>query len=707
MISAAANRPFLSTNAARWQPTSASEILILNAVVALAYFATGLAGLQLAFVGDVVTLFWPPSGIAFAALWLGGRRMIWGVIAGAFAVNALQMQQLPLAALVAIGNSLPALVATTVLRDQIEQRVRNGHEPGELWRVLWFILIAALGTTIISATIGTLAVAAGQPDPSATSSAWLVWWMGDAMGVLIIGTPILLWERYLLKAPLWRDVFDGIAFALAGLGIIAGLLLIDNPIWAVELCKLFTLLLSLWAGARFGLPGPAAITLLMAIGGVSVTLLDAGPFKRDSFYDSFALLHSYLFAEAIAGMLLAAALADLRRTVKAERVARSAAEDAAKQRIRLLTMISHDVRTPLAGMMGVLQQFRREAASPEQEHLSGLGLRAGQVLTTLVSDILDVARVDAGRITLAPAPFSPAQSIADIVRIASAEAHAKGITLDGSGLESLPPWLLGDRARFEQVIGNLVTNAVNYTNAGSVRVTVGWHQHAARPLIVEVQDTGPGIPTDRISDLFDAFVLGPDTEKRSSGLGLGLHICRQLTHLMQGTITYNAPAAGGSLFRIELPLATCDAPGPELGQRSEPALNILLVEDDPIASVVTESLLASHGHRVTAVGTTAQALETMAISDHDVVLLDIGLDGEREGGLRAVSRMRDLAIGETRPQLVALTANAASEDHARFLRSGLDAVLIKPLSLETGLAAQIEAARLASGAGDTKRLKGS
>jgi signal transduction histidine kinase len=699
MMVGVATKPFLWVANDRLRPAPLSETLTLNVAVAIAYFLTGLAGLQLAFVGGVVTLFWPPSGIAFAALWLGGYRMIWGVMAGALAVNAVQMGQLPFAAVVALGNSLPALVAMMVLRAQIRQRTSEGEAPGELGRILSFILVAALGSTTISATIGTLAVVASDPAVGPWSSAWLVWWMGDAMGVLIIGTPILLWDRYLAKAPALRDVFDAVAFGLAGLGIIAGLLLIENPIWAVELCKLFTLLLSLWAGARFGLAGPAAITLLMAVGGVTVTLLEAGPFKRDSFYDSFALLHSYLFAEAVAGMLLAAALADLRRTVRAERVARSVAENAAKERIRLLTMISHDVRTPLAGMMGVLQQFRRQASSPEQVLLSGLGLRAGQVLTTLVSDILDVARVDAGRIVLVPAPFNPAQSLADIIAIAEPDASAKGIALQVGGLDTLPPLLMGDRARFEQVMGNLITNAVNYTPKGSVTVTAGWHREYPRPFIIEVQDTGPGIQPHRVPDLFDAFVLGPDEEGRSSGLGLGLHICRQLTELMNGTIGYRAPAAGGSLFRVELPLDACSAPAPEAAVVTDPPQRILLVEDDPIALAVTVSLLRSHRHFVTAVADTQGALKALAAASYDLVLLDIGIDGLREGGLSTVCRIREAHAEEARPLLVALTANAAVEDHIRFRNSGFDAILVKPLSLDCSLGEQLAAA----GLGPTKQ----
>lgn len=691
-------QPFLAVRPLAAQPPRLSETLLLNLVVGLAYFATGMAGLKLAFVGDVVTLFWPPSGIAFAALWIGGRRLLWGVIAGAFAVNVIQMAQWPFAALVALGNSLPALVATMLLRSRIGQRTRNGEDPGELWRVLWFIMLAALGSTTLSATVGTLAVAAAEPGTGPVSSAWLVWWMGDAMGVLIVAPPILLWDRYLTKRPRLQDVADAAAFGLAGIGIIAGLLLIRNPVWAVELCKLFTLLLSLWAGARFGLTGPAAITLLMAAGGVGVTLLGVGPFKRDSFYDSFALLHSYLFAEAIAGMLLAAALADLRRTVRAEKVARDAAERAASDRVRLLTMISHDVRTPLAGMMGVLQQFERAPLDAEQQRLSALGLRAGRVLTTLVTDILDVARADAGRIVLNPAPFSPAQSIADVIEIVTETATNKGIALSVSGLHRLPDRIIGDRARFEQLLGNLVTNGINYTPAGSVRIAAGWHQGAAMPLVVEISDTGPGIPPEMVGSLFDAFVLAPKPGNRSAGLGLGLHICRKLVELMGGIITYRAPPGGGSLFRIELPLTPAPGSGSITSAMPDPPRRILLVEDDPIAAAVTQSLLKSHGHEVSCATNVDGTIDALAEANHDLVLIDISIDGDREGGLVAVRRIRALDGPASLTRLVALTAHAAADDHARYLAAGLDAVLVKPLVLEGGLAATLASAATAGSA---------
>lgn len=686
--------PFLDVTSARNTPRGWRWTISVNLIVAAVYAATGFAGLKLAFVGQAVTLFWPPSGIAFAALFLGGMRLLPGVWLGAFLVNIPAMGTAPLALMVAISNMVPGIVATLLLR----RWIGTDREPGELRRVLWFILVAALGTTMLSATFGTLAVLASGSDDLSVQSTWLVWWMGDAMGVLIVAPPILLWRRIVTTRFEWRDLFDAVAFAIAGFSIIAGLMLIDNPIWAVELCKLCTLLLSLWTGIRFGLNGPAAMTLLMALGGVGVTLAHAGPFARGDFYDSFALLHSYLFAEAVAGMLLAAALADLKRTALAEAVARQQAEAAGENRVRLLTMISHDVRTPLGGIMSVFQALERSPLDPDQARLVQLGRRAGRTLTALVTDILDVARADAGRITLQPATFPIAQCIADVVDINRDAAQARALNITLSGVETLPAHLIGDQVRIEQLVGNLVGNAIAYTARGGVAVRAAWLPESPRPLVIEVIDTGPGIDPAQVPHLFNAFSLAPRAGNRSAGLGLGLHICHRLVALMEGTIAYRPAEGGGSAFRVELPLAPALAQVPASAEAvGDPPRRILLVEDDAVTREVTTALLQRIGHTVIALGDSEDIMATVRSVPFDIVLLDIMLDG-RDIDECGIDMARALRADLTLPQglrILAFTADAVRERIAEFVAAGFDGVLVKPIDLSHGLAAAVERAMTA------------
>lgn len=672
MTPASIQQPFLAVKADT--PIGLAETVFANLLVALAYAITGFAGLQLAFVGQAVTLFWPPSGIAFAVIWMGGLRLVPGVFFGAILLNLYALGDVPLALLVAIGNALPPVVATWTLRGMIHRR----RDPGEFWRVLWFIL-TALGTTTISATIGSLAALAVTPQDVPWQAAWLVWWMGDAMGVVIVAPPLLLWRRIVRAHFTWRDLFDALAFGAAGCGIVAGLLFIRNPIWAVELCKLFTLLLSLWAGARFGLNGPAAMTFLMALGAVSATVLGVGPFARGDFYDSFASVHSYLFAEAIAGMLLAASLADLRRAVAAESQARLAAESAAEQRVRLLTMISHDVRNPLGGIMGVLQRLQRGALAPDQMRLVDLASRAGGTLTTLINDILDVARADADRIALDPAPFDPRRSLSDLVEIHRARADARGLALTLSA-EALPAFVEGDRARFEQLIGNLISNAIAYTLVGGVTVQARWHGS----LTVAVIDTGPGIEPGRLAGLFEAFSLSPGSS--SAGLGLGLHICRRLAELMGGRIGYRPAPQGGSIFEAELPLPAVGGPT-ALAPTQDPPQRVLLIEDDDIAREVTAALLHSLGHQVVTASNSAEARARVSDGRFDLVLIDMQLG--TESGQVLAAELAPLLPGVL---MLALTADALVEGRLSRDPAGLSGVLVKPLAVPRGLAAAVAAA---------------
>jgi signal transduction histidine kinase/CheY-like chemotaxis protein len=680
-VSAPIHRPFLDLSAHQPRRKFAS-VAAFNLLVALAYATTGYAGLHLAFVGQTVTLFWPPSGIAFASVWLGGLEMLPGVALGAFAVNMVMLHSPLMAAVIAVGNTLPSIVAMRWLR----RVIAAGRAPGELQRVSWFIVVAALGATTFSATLGSLVVSLMAGAGGSIQSIWATWWMGDAMGVLIVAPPILLWRRFFGGGFRLISMAESAAFGLAGLAIIAGLLFIRGPIWAVELCKLFTLVLILGAGACFGLGGPAATTLLMAVGAVGVTVLGEGPFRRGNFNDSFALLHSYLFANALAGLLLAAALADLRNALQSERLARTEAEEASANRARLLTMISHDIRTPLSGIMGVLQTLSLKSLEPEPERLVDLGLRAGNALTKLVSDILDAARADADRIALDPAPFDPACSLSDIVEINRVFAARKGLSVTLSNLDALPPLLLGDRVRFEQLVGNLLGNAVAYTTSGGVTVAARWDADAANPLIVEISDTGPGMDPARVPEMFDTFVLEPRPDDRSTGLGLGLHICRHLVQLMDGSIDYARLSCGGSQFRIALPLGPTIAPPPAAAPSPEPPLRVLLVEDDDIARETTCALLQARGHLVSVAADSETAVALATTRVFDLILMDIQLAQSSQAGVDATRRIRALPSPHGEVAIIALTSDGIEDHHYAYRAAGVDAVVVKPFSLTSGLA---------------------
>jgi CheY-like chemotaxis protein/anti-sigma regulatory factor (Ser/Thr protein kinase) len=338
-----------------------------------------------------------------------------------------------------------------------------------------------------------------------------------------------------------------------------------------------------------------------------------------------------------------------------------------------------------------LQTLANAKPTPEQDRLISLGLRAGANLTALVADLLDVARADAGRISLEIAPFSPAQSLADVVDMHRAAAGARQLSLELDSNAAIPALLLGDRIRFEQIIGNLLSNAVQYTVAGGATVRAAWDSGQHRSLVVSVTDTGPGIDPSRLPTRFDAGAVVPKSGNRSAGLGLGLHICRRLVELMDGTLEVTPAPGGGSLFHVALPLRLSEPARtrPAMARQDEPALRILLLEDDEIAGETTRALLQSHGHCVVLASDARTAMACAQDGCFEVILLDIQLAAPGSSGLDVVRHIRARPGPHALTPVFALTGDGLDDHHACYKAAGLDGLLLKPLVLDRGLAAAL------------------
>jgi signal transduction histidine kinase len=685
----AASRPaFLNLNAA-WplRRTGWGKILALNLGIAVIYTAVGVGLLKLAFVGETVVVFWPPAGMVFAAMWLYGPRVAPGIFLGSLGVNLIILGVWPTSLLVAFDNMLAPMISTLILR----RLLRRWDSPRELWRVLAFVLVAVVFAASLSASLGSFSLIVINHDKAAVFPMWWSWVMGDGIGVLMTAPVLILWGRGSGPGGARRPILEPLLFALAAAVIMVGFTFIRNATWSVELYKLFTFVIILSAAARYGMIGAAVGAFFAAVGTVGVSLLTFGPYVRSTMFESFALFYSSLVLQAIAGLLLAAALADLRTTALAEKEAREAAEIASANRIRLLAAISHDVRTPLAGIMGVLQTLQRTPDGEPRPDLVGLALRAGTTLSKIVSDILEAARLEAGRVTVEPAPFDAGRSLADIVALSRGKAAAKGLDLRLVGLDALPPRVQGDRVRFEQIFGNLADNAIAYTEVGGVRVEV--RQGGDGPLVIEVVDTGPGLEPDQVAAMLTSSMMTQQAGRRASGLGIGLQISDRLARLMGGTVDYRPAEGGGSHFRVTLPLPALAAAAPATAAAHDGAAQrILLVEDDEISRVVTRELLRSHGHEVQAAATIEDAVGLAIDHRFDLVLTDVSLGASDTGGLEVARRIRRLPFPGGATPIITLTAEGRPEIHGSYRAAGISGVIVKPLTLSTNLAAALREA---------------
>jgi signal transduction histidine kinase/CheY-like chemotaxis protein/streptogramin lyase len=371
---------------------------------------------------------------------------------------------------------------------------------------------------------------------------------------------------------------------------------------------------------------------------------------------------------------------------------RQLAEQASAAKTQFLATLSHEIRTPMTGVMGMAELLLNTPLDPRQRDYTRAMQRSGGMLLKLLNDALDLARIEAGKLELEPAPFDPRQLLDDVAQLEQGLAHAAGLRFVMDLADDLPPWLLGDALRHKQSLLNLVNKALTYTERGSVTLSA---RRVAEGLLLGVSDTGPGIPAASQARLFQRFeqAQGP---QRSAGSGLGLAICRELVELMGGSIELESRLGHGSTFRVRLPLGEppMAAALPSADAADGRRYRLLLVEDDAIVAAVISGLLERQGHAVTHVGNGLAALTELAQAAFDTVLLDLDLPGV--DGFQVARLIRQREQSGSHVPIVAVTARAGGEDETRARAAGMDGFLRKPLSGEQLAAALAQVVAAAS-----------
>ncbi len=403
--------------------------------------------------------------------------------------------------------------------------------------------------------------------------------------------------------------------------------------------------------------------------------VDAPPWTRWWAWLAYAVAAVALAATA--GLAWRRRLAQRHRIQLAEQQ-RYLAEQASAAKTQFLATLSHEIRTPMTGVIGMAELLLTTPLRPDQSDYAHAMQRSGAMLLKLLNDALDLARIEAGRFVLESAPFDPRQLLDDVARLVAGQARNKGIAFSLEPAPDLPVSLLGDALRIEQILLNLVTNAVKFTERG--KVTLG-ARRSADGVTFSVADTGPGIPEASQARLFQRFEQ-EDGPQRRAGSGLGLAICRELVTLMGGSIELESRLAQGSTFRVRLPLPelSAAAPGVAPPAMSLRVLHVLLVEDDVTVAAVIRGLLERQGHVVTYVGNGLGALVELDAGPFDMLLLDLDLPGVDGFQLARLIRQRE-GEGERLP-IVAITARSGGDEEQRSREAGMDHFLRKPLSGE-------------------------
>lgn len=374
--------------------------------------------------------------------------------------------------------------------------------------------------------------------------------------------------------------------------------------------------------------------------------------------------------------------------------ARDQADAANLAKSAFLATMSHEIRTPLNGVLGMAQAMAREDLPLPQRERLGVIRQAGETLLVLLNDLLDLSRIEAGRLELE-------DGIIDIGRIASGAqstfttlAAEKDLSFDLVIDPKAPAFWRGDPTRVRQILYNLVSNAVKFTPRGAVKVSVTGEAGA---LVISVSDTGLGIAPERLGMLFEKFVQADaSTTRKFGGSGLGLAICRELCGLMGGVIEVKSVVNQGSTFTVRLPLPAAVAPEPECvvsGSSAAPQLSpesplrILAAEDNLMNQLVLKTLLEPLMIDLHIVSDGEGALAAWSDAHWDAILMDIQMPGMDGPTATRLIRAREEAEGRPRTPIIALTANAMSHHEREYLSAGMDAMTPKPIELERLLGA--------------------
>jgi PAS domain S-box-containing protein len=383
--------------------------------------------------------------------------------------------------------------------------------------------------------------------------------------------------------------------------------------------------------------------------------------------------------------------------------ARDEAFAASRAKSEFLANMSHEIRTPLTGVVGMIELTLQSQLTNEQRSWLGMADDAAGNLLRIINDILDYSKIEAGRLSIEPMPFALRATVRKTANLLAATAKAKGLALSVVVADDVPDRLSGDPLRIEQVLINLIGNAVKFTSRGGIEIAVGLdaaqdkEPAGDRVLRFSVRDTGIGIEHEDIPRLFQLFgQLDSSKAKRFQGTGLGLAICKRLTEMMGGRIWVESEPGRGSTFfftvatREEAPAAQGQAAA---GSPDLPPLRVLLVEDNQINRAFIQRLLGKAGHSVTSALDGREAVAALRAQDFDLVLMDIQLphmDGDevarriRKG--EAGGRNADIPI-------VALTAYAMPGDRERFLEAGMNGYVSKPVERDELFRAMAKAAQ--------------
>lgn len=374
------------------------------------------------------------------------------------------------------------------------------------------------------------------------------------------------------------------------------------------------------------------------------------------------------------------------------------AEESSLAKGQFVARMSHEIRTPMSGVIGMLEVLLRAEVDESRRAHAATALKSARDLMSVLDDVIDVSQLESRHLSIEKVPFRIPAVVDDVVTLFGALACDKSLELLAEVAGSMPEWVEGDPRRVRQVLTNLVGNAVKFTDAGTVEVSVSYDadQQIAH---FDVRDTGAGIPEGFVDKIFDQFFQVDSSVTRShGGSGLGLAISRQLVEMMGGALQVESKLGKGSTFHFTIAAPVAIAPSPErveLREAPNRSLRVLVAEDNPAMQQILRALIESDGHQVLIVSNGRDAVANAASQTFDAILMDVMMP--IMDGVTAAQRIRELGGRAGGIPIIALTANALIGDRDRYLAAGMTDYLSKPIDVPSLFAALGRAAEYQPG----------
>jgi len=521
------------------------------AAVAVVYVVAARAGLTLDAVSGFASLVWAPTGIALAAVLLAGGGIWPGVFIGALIANVITGAPVLAATGIAAGNTLEAVAGAYALRSVPGFRLRLDS----LRDVFALIVLAALLSTMISASIGVSSLYFAGVTPRANvAETWRTWWIGDAIGALLIAPLILVWAAPPRTPLLTRRLSEAVLLVL-GLLVASLIVLTLSVSWGggpLSHAYIFFPLL-MWAAIRFGQRGAITATVLVSAIAIAGTVLGRGPFIQPTLHASLLALQTFMGITGATFLVLGASSSERERSRDQLRAARDVARDANRAKAEFLAVMSHELRTPLNAIAGYAELLSLGLSGPLNQKQSDAVTRIRtnqQHLLALIDDVLSFARIEAGNTPIKAGAVPVCEALDSLEALLRPDLARQELTYTWNGCD---PSLVAqaDPIKLRQILLNVLGNAIKFTPPGG-RIELSARQSGDR-ISICVSDTGIGIPAEKIDRVFDPFFQGQTgTTREYPGVGLGLSISRDFARAMGGDIHVESAPKEGCTVTIDL-----------------------------------------------------------------------------------------------------------------------------------------------------------